>query len=76
MLGPVLESLEKRAEGRWRLVKINVDEQQDLAQQFRIMGIPAVKLVQNGQVVDEFSGVHPEEAIENWLNQRLGVKTS
>jgi putative thioredoxin len=68
-LGPVLDRLHDEAAGRWHLVKINTDENQGLAQQFGIQGIPAVKAFVGGKVVAEFVGAQPEAAVREWLKR-------
>jgi putative thioredoxin len=70
-LGPVLERLAAQAGGRWQLVKINVDDHQDLAGAFNIASIPAVKLFVNGQVAQEFVGALPEREIQRFLEKAL-----
>ncbi|MBL9137350.1 MAG: thioredoxin [Verrucomicrobiales bacterium] len=69
MLGPVLESMAQRAEGKWELVKVNTEEQPGLATAYSISSIPAVKLFRDGQVVDEFVGFQPESEIQRWLER-------
>ncbi|MFP4352346.1 MAG: thioredoxin [Puniceicoccaceae bacterium] len=71
MLGPVLEKLERKAGGSWKLVKINVDEEPQLARRFGVRGIPAMKLFKSGEVVAELSGYRPEEILESWVQMNL-----
>lgn len=71
LIGPVLEKLEKEANGQWKLVKVNTDEEPELGQHFRIQSIPAVKMVYQGQIVDEFVGALPEVQIRQWLAKHL-----
>ena len=75
-LGPMLEKLVREAAGMVRLVKINVDENQELATQMRIQSIPAVYAFSKGQPVDGFMGALPETQLKSFI-QRLtgGAKT-
>jgi len=56
MIGPVLEELAPDYLGRVKVAKVNVDEQPDLAQRFRVRGIPALYALKDGDVVDEMVG--------------------
>jgi putative thioredoxin len=67
----MLEKLEREARGAWSLVKINVDEQQELAQAFAIRSIPSLKLVFQGQLLGELTGALPEAQMKQWLKQHL-----
>jgi putative thioredoxin len=66
-LGPMLEKIVGEAKGAVRLVKINVDENQQLAAQMRIQSIPAVFAFVNGQPVDGFMGALPESQLRQFV---------
>jgi putative thioredoxin len=70
-LGPILEKLAGEAKGKWKLVKINTEKHQQLAAQFGIRSIPAVKMVYQGALIAEFTGALPEAKIKEWLSQHL-----
>jgi putative thioredoxin len=66
-LGPMLEKIVNEQRGAIRLVKINVDENQQLAAQMRIQSIPAVFAFVNGQPVDGFMGALPESQLRQFI---------
>ncbi|KGX23693.1 thioredoxin [Burkholderia pseudomallei] len=68
-LGPLLEKLEQEYEGRWKLVKVNVDENQELAAHFQTRSIPHVIAFAGGQPVDQFVGVLPEGQLRAFLDR-------
>ncbi len=72
MLGPSLEKLVNEFEGKFVLAKMNVDNGRTTSQKYGIMSIPAVKMFRNGNVVDEFVGAIPEQAVKQWLEKNLG----
>lgn len=71
MLGPVIESLADRYEGRAVIGKINTDEEQALAMSFQITGIPTVIFFKDGKEIDRLVGVMPPEAYVQVLEQNL-----
>lgn len=70
-LGPILEKLETAYGGGFKLVKINSDEEQQLAGAFGIRSIPTVILLKNGQPVDGFMGALPEGQVREFLDKHV-----
>jgi putative thioredoxin len=68
-LGPILEKLAAEYNGAFRLAKIDVDKEQEIAAAFQIRSIPTVILVKNGQPVDGFPGALPEGQLRAFLKQ-------
>src|SRR5688572_16489155 len=68
-LGPLLERLVKAAKGAVRLVKINVDENQQLAAQLRVQSIPMVYAFKGGRPVDAFVGALPESQLKAFIER-------
>ena len=68
-LGPVLEKLEADYQGRFTLARVDSDENQALASQYGVRGIPNVKAFVDGEVVDEFAGALPEPAVREFLDR-------
>ena len=71
MLGPVIESLAGRYEGKAVVGKVNTDEEQELAIGFGISGIPTVIFFKDGKEIDRLVGVMPPEAYVQVLEQNL-----
>ncbi len=70
-LGPVLEKLETAYAGRFKLVKVNADDQQQLTQAFGIKSLPTCILMAGGKPVDGFMGAQPEGQIKQFLDKHL-----
>ncbi|MEE8436124.1 MAG: tetratricopeptide repeat protein [bacterium] len=71
VIGPILENLAQTWEGRFELVKVNMDESPALAEMLRIQSIPAVKLFINGAIHNEFTGALPEPEIIRFLETSI-----
>lgn len=71
VIGPLLEKVETEYEGRFKLVKIDSDEQPQLSQAFGIRSIPTCILLLDGKPVDGFQGALPEGQIKKFLDKHL-----
>ncbi|MFQ5707647.1 MAG: tetratricopeptide repeat protein [bacterium] len=75
LLGPVLEKLASEANSTWKLVKVNTEEHPQVAAQWGIQGIPAVKMFYGGNVVAEFVGALPESQVRRWLDANVPTES-
>lgn len=75
-LGPLLEKLATAFNGAFRLAKIDVDKNQQLAGMFGVRSIPTVILVKDGQIVDGFAGALPEGQLREFLERHLQPRES
>jgi putative thioredoxin len=71
-LGPALEAAVVAAQGAVKLVKVNIDENPEIAQQLRIQSIPTVYAFKNGQPVDGFMGAVPESQLKAFVTALTG----
>jgi putative thioredoxin len=71
VIGPLLEKLEQDYEGRFKLVKIDSDKEQELSQAFGVRSIPTCVLMVNGKPVDGFMGALPEGQLKAFLDKHL-----
>lgn len=71
MIAPVLDELGPAFDGKAKIVKINVDENQGVAAQYGVRSIPTLLLVKNGQVVGTQVGALPKGQLAAFINQHL-----
>ena len=71
VIGPLLERMETDYAGRFKLVKIDSDTEQQLAQHFRIRSIPTVFAFVGGQPVDQFQGALPEGKLREFIDRLM-----
>ncbi|HSQ03254.1 MAG TPA: thioredoxin, partial [Burkholderiales bacterium] len=69
VLGPILEKLAGEYGGRFRVAKVNSDENQELSQMFNVRSIPDVRAFRGGQLVDQFMGALPESQIRAFIDR-------
>lgn len=65
-LAPILEEVDAELAGTVKVAKINIDEEEELASQFRVMSIPTLLLFKNGEVVNKSVGLSPKEEVLNF----------
>jgi thioredoxin len=71
MLAPVLDKVVESFGDKVELVKVNVDQNPETSNKYNISAIPAVKLFKNGEKVDEFIGVQPEDSIKKMIDKNI-----
>jgi thioredoxin 1 len=71
-IAPTLDEIAKEFDGKARIVKVDVDEEGDLAMEYNIMSIPALLFFKNGKVVDQVIGVQPKAVIASKLSALTG----
>ncbi len=71
LIAPIVEELGQQYQGKLKVYKVDVDQEQQLAMQYGIMSIPTLLLFKNGQVVEQIVGALPKGAIEQKLAKHL-----
>jgi|ERR1041385_5232387 thioredoxin len=71
IIAPVLDQLAAESAGRYKIAKLNVDENPRTAGQFNIRSIPTMLIFKNGKLVDQLIGAQPKPAIEARLKAQL-----
>lgn len=71
MLSPLLDEVEEEMSDKIVVVKVNVDDADEVAAQFRIMNIPTLLFFKNGQIVDKTVGAMPKTALVQRINANL-----
>ncbi|WP_316245373.1 thioredoxin [Halobacillus karajensis] len=69
MIAPVLEELDAEMSDQVKIVKLDVDENQETAGKFGVMSIPTLLLFKDGQVVDQVIGFQPKEALAELIQK-------
>jgi thioredoxin 1 len=71
MVGPIIDKLAEEFEGRALVGKVNVDEETDLAEQFKVMSIPSLFVLHNGEVVERLVGARTAPELAKLLEKYL-----
>ena len=72
MIAPVIEELSEDYEGKAKICKVNVDEEQNLAVQNHVRSIPHILIMKNGEVVDQMIGAGSKDDLKQKINAALG----
>ncbi len=71
MLTPILEELSNEFKNKVLVVKVNLDENQDLAMKYSIRSIPTLLLFNNGELLDSKVGLLPKADLISWINSKI-----
>ena len=70
-LGPILEEISEDLKDKLQVVKVNLDENQDLAMKYSIRSIPTLLLFKEGELVDTKVGLLPKSDLVEWLDSKI-----
>ena len=68
-MGPVLTELDEKADGKYLVGKVNVDEEPELARKYKVMSIPAIKIFKDGKIAASIIGVTPVDKLAEMLEK-------
>ncbi|CAI2621126.1 thioredoxin [Apilactobacillus apinorum] len=71
IMDPVLEEMENQFGDQIHFGKLNVDNNEDIAKQYKVMGLPSIVLFKNGKAVEKVTGIYPKEKMAHYLNRKL-----
>ena len=70
-MAPIVDEMSKEYEGKLKVLKLNTDENPDVAGRYRIMGIPTLMFFKNGQTVDQVVGAVPKTQLKSKVDSLL-----
>jgi len=71
MLEPILDELAAEYSGHWKLAKINIDEQTDVAKEYHIMSVPSTCIFYKGEIIARYNGLMWKNDFAKWLEQNM-----
>jgi thioredoxin len=72
MIAPVVEELAKENEGSFKIGKVNIDDNPNVAMNFSVNSIPTLMIFKDGQVIDRFVGVQPKSRLQQAIDAAKG----
>ncbi len=76
IISPIVEELAKDYEGKVDFVKVDVDQNRELASKYNISSIPTLAIFRNGQVVAQAAGAASKESIRTYINKNIQTEAS
>jgi len=76
IVAPIVEELAKEYEGKVNFVKVDVDQNKELASKYNIFSIPTLAIFRNGQVVSQAPGAVSKESIRNYIDRNIPTEVS
>jgi len=73
IVSPTIEELSKEYDGKVDFVKVNVDQNNELASKYNVFSIPTLALFENGKIVAQSAGVSPKEKIRSYIDEHFFV---
>ena len=71
MMGPIVKEMADAYDGKMKIGKLNIDEEMDIAQKYRVMSIPTFIIFKNGQATETMVGGMPKNELEDKIKQAL-----
>lgn len=71
MVAPIVAELAQEYEGKFKIGKLNVDQDPNTAEKYRVMSIPTLLIIKNGEVADTIVGAVPKKTLQDKLNNHL-----
>ena len=71
MLSPILEDVLEELKEKIKIIKVNLDENQDLAMKYSVRSIPSLLLFSKGELIDTKIGLSPKDDIVSWINSKI-----
>ena len=72
-IGPILEEISEEKQGKLKVVKLNIDENQETPQKYNVRGIPTLMLFKDGKLVDSKVGSLPKSLLSAWIESHLDI---
>ena len=76
VVAPVLDELAEKWDGKVRVGKLNLDDNREVAAEYRVQGIPTFLLFKDGKVVDQIVGAMPKAAFEKFIERHVDLEAA